>query len=172
MQNTSHCSWHLYVTTVSWCYGSTGTAETKVTCLRFKVWDLSSDFDDWSRYGILPVHPWRLVKQPNERNYSLLGIGITWLSSTTGWFGRGSMSITTPPVPNYQLHSWQEALDKLSHGIMYIFSRADILSGPRHPQCWSFITLSHNTLGRTTLDKWWARRRDRYLNNTQLTKDS
>ena len=83
---------------------------------------------------------------------------------------KGSMSITTPAVPNYQLHSRQEALDTLSHGIIYIFSWADILSGPRPPQCWSFIKLRHNTLGRTALDRWWARRRDRYLNNTQRSQ--
>jgi hypothetical protein len=42
-------------------------------------------------------------------------------------------------------------------------------SGPGPPRCRGFtITLRHNTLGRTPLDEWSARRRDLYL-TTQNT---
>jgi hypothetical protein len=50
--------------------------------------------------------------------------------------------------------------DTLFHGVI-------AHSGSR-PHCWGFtITLRHTTLGRTPLDEWSARRKDRYLHNTQ-----
>jgi hypothetical protein len=51
----------------------------------------------------------------------------------------------------------------------YFFYGAAAPSGPRPPRCRGFtITLRHNTLGRTPLDEWPARRRDLYL--TTLNK--
>ena len=51
----------------------------------------------------------------------------------------------------------------------YFFHSAAAPSGPGPPHCRGFtITLRHNTLGRTPLDEWRARRRDLYL--TTLNK--
>ena len=44
-------------------------------------------------------------------------------------------------------------------------------SGPGPPHCRRFtIKLRHNTLGRTNLDEWSARRRDLYLTTNNISK--
>jgi hypothetical protein len=46
-------------------------------------------------------------------------------------------------------------------------------SGPRPPHCRGFtITLRHTAHGRTPLDEWSVRRRDRYLYNTQHSQET
>ena len=58
--------------------------------------------------------------------------------------------------------------------ILGSFSVAQQLQvGPRSPHCWGLcITPSQDTPGRSPLNEWWARRRDRYLHNTQQKQET
>ena len=68
----------------------------------------------------------------------------------------------------------QENIERLRCDIIIVFSSMarQAASGSRLPMCSAFaITLRHTTLGRTPLDEWSARRRDRYLSHiTQNTQ--
>jgi hypothetical protein len=71
----------------------------------------------------------------------------------------------------WQPHSWTLGLAFIEGDIL--FRGVTAPSGPRPPRCRGFtITLRHTALGRTPLDKWWARRRDRYLHNTHKRQTS